>query len=239
MKDLDSKLKNFSKKLENSLEEDKINKSVLKSGANISKKMLDVLSSEQSSQFKPMTHDKFIKSLEEKKVLPEIIEKLSLVNVDYRGFDDDVHRGQVVIHKDLEASITRVFKRILAETNFPIASVFPISMFNWNSSSISNNSGAFDWRFVSDSDEISDHTFGAAIDINPVQNPQVREGYKNSPDFPYDPSKRGTLHKDSAVVKIFEEEGWKWGGRWDEKDWMHFYRPEIGEKYYGKTEMKE
>ena len=113
-------------------------------------------------------------------------------------------------------------------------------MFNWNSSSKYNNSGAFDWRLVLNSDEISDHSFGAAIDINPVLNPWVREGSINSPNFPYDKNKRGTLHANSDVVKIFKEEGWRWGGDWkNSKDWMHFYRPEIAYKYYGKVEVEE
>jgi len=187
-----------------------------------------------------MTSYQFLNSLKNKNVPQEIIDNLSLVNINFRGFNNEIYHGQVIIHKDLVLSISKIFKRIIAETSFPITSVFPISMFNWNPSSILNNSGAFDWQFVMDSDEISDHTFGAAIDINPVLNPWVRKYKLNSPNHPYNPSKRGTLSTDSDVVKIFKEEGWKWGGDWkNSKDWMHFYRPEIPYKYYGKIEVKE
>jgi len=42
------------------------------------------------------------------------------------------------------------------------------------------------------------------------------------------------------VVNIFKKEGWKWGGDWKHsKDWMHFFRPEIPFKYYGKIEVIE
>lgn len=184
--------------------------------------------------------EQFSNSLKSKNVHPEIIDNLSLINIDYRGFDNQIYHGQIIIHKDLEPSIIKIFKSIHSETNFPITSVFPISMFNWNSSSELNNSGAFDWRFMENSDEISDHSFGAAIDINPVLNPWVRKDKLNSPNHPYNPSKRGTLNGNSDVVKIFKEEGWKWGGDWENsKDWMHFYRPEISFKYYGKKEVKE
>ncbi len=184
-----------------------------------------------------MTQEEFLGSLKEKKVPQEIIDVLVLVNVDYRGFDSKTYEGQIIIHEDLESSITKVFQRILSETDFPMTSVSPLSMFNWNSSSKNNNSGAFDPRLVSNSDEISDHTFGAAIDINPLLNPWVQKGLENPS---YDLSKRGTLDEYSAVVKIFEEEGWKWGGNWENsKDWQHFYRPEIGRKYYNKEEVKE
>ncbi|MFC1753234.1 M15 family metallopeptidase [Thermoproteota archaeon] len=187
-----------------------------------------------------MDSHQFLESLKRKNVPQEIIDQISLINIDYRGFDNKIYQGQIIIHNDLVSSIIRIFKRILSETDFPMTSVFPISMFNWNRSSRLNNCGGFDWRFVKDSDEISDHSFGAAIDINPVLNPWVRKGLPNSPDHPHDPNKRGTLRADSDVVKIFKEEGWKWGGDWkDSQDWMHFHRPELPYKYYGKVEIKE
>lgn len=183
-----------------------------------------------------MNSYQFLESLKSKGVPQEIIDKISLVNIYYRGFDNKLYHGQIIIHKDLVSSIKNIFKRIVSETNFPMTSVFPISMFNWNSSSRLNNSGAFDWRFVKNSDEISDHSFGAAIDINPVLNPWVRKGL---PNFPYNQNKRGTLYYNSDVVKIFKDEGWKWGGDWKKsKDWMHFYRPDIPYKYYGKVEVE-
>jgi len=188
-----------------------------------------------------MTSHQFLSSLKSKNVSQEIIDNLSLIDIDYRGFNNEVYHGQIIMHKDLVFSISKVFKRIFSETNFPITSLFPISMFNWNSSSKLNNCGAFDWRFVLiKTDEISDHSFGAAIDINPALNPWVRKGLLNSPNFPYNQNKRGTLHANSDVVKIFKEEGWKWGGDWKRsKDWMHFYRPDISYKYYGKVEITE
>ena len=122
-----------------------------------------------------ITSHQLLESLKNKNVPQEIIKNISLVNVDYRGFNDKTYQGQIVIHKDLVSSIKKVFKRILLETNFPITSIFPTSIFNWNTFSKFNNCEAFDWRFVLNSDEISDHSFGAAIDINPVLNPWKNE----------------------------------------------------------------
>jgi hypothetical protein len=150
-----------------------------------------------------LTEEELTISLKKKHVPQEIIDKLTLVKVNYRGFDNQIHQGQIVIHKYLENSIQKIFQKIFTETNFPITSVFPISMFNWNSSSKLNNCGAFDWRYVDGNDEISDHAFGAAIDINTVPNPYIKEGLQSRP---YDPNKKGTLHDKSDVVKIFEEE---------------------------------
>jgi len=191
-----------------------------------------------------------ITQLKEIDVAQEIINCLSLVSVNYRGFDNKVYAGQVVVHRDLASSIKKIFDRILSETNFLITGVIPLSLFRWDPSVKYNNSVAFDWRFVSNSDEISDHAFGAAIDINPLLNPWKEESSENSHNDSriserskqacYNPQEIGTLHASSDVVKIFKEEGWKWGGDWKySKDWMHFYRPEIPLKYYGKIEVIE
>lgn len=181
-----------------------------------------------------------IRSLKSKQVPQDIIDSLVLLDITFRGFNNKIYPGQTLVHKDLEDSIITIFNRILAETDFPMTCVLPISIFNWKSSKIHNNTGAFDWRFVKNTNEVSDHAFGAAIDINPVLNPWVRKGLPNSPNHPYDETKKGTLHAASDVVKIFKEEGWKWGGDWKKsKDWMHFYRPEIAYNYYGKIEEEE
>jgi peptidoglycan LD-endopeptidase CwlK len=113
----------------------------------------------------------------------------------------------------------------LKETDFPFTGVIPINLFSWNHSMRFNNSAAFDWRLVSNSSEVSDHSFDAAIDVNPLINPWMKKGARNRN---YDPKRKGTLDAASAVAKIFKEEGWKWGGDWKHsKDWQHFYRPEI------------
>jgi len=184
-----------------------------------------------------MTEQVYLNSLKSKNVPKVITENLSLVDIEYRGFCGKSHHGQVVIHKDLVDSIKKIFKRIFLETNFPITSIIPLSSYNWDSSVKYNNSGAFDWRFVSDSDEISDHAFGTAIDINQLINPWIKEDNINSQ---YDPNRRGTLHPDSAVVKIFEDAGWEWGGRWKRsKDLQHFSRSDIPKRDFGKVKVDE
>lgn len=186
-----------------------------------------------------MTDVEFLDSLRVKKVPEDIIESLVLVEVEYRGFDGEVHTGQIVGHQDVEDSMRAVFRRILDETDFPMTCVTPVSRFGWSdpSSVMFNNSSGFNWRLVAGSHEISDHSFGGAIDINPLINPWVKADATNKR---YDPEVVGTLDDFSDVVRIFKEEGWKWGGDWtNSKDWQHFYRPEIPLKYFGKHEVPE
>jgi hypothetical protein len=100
-----------------------------------------------------------------------------------------------------------------------------------------NNSSGFNWRLVGGSDEVSDHAFGPAIDINPFLNPWVKGTAEHDR---YNIEHLGTLTEDSKVVKIFKKHGWAWGGDWeDSKDWQHFYRPEITYNHLGKVEVKE
>ena len=189
----------------------------------------------------PLSQKQFATSLRNKGVPRAVAKRMVLVDVKYRGYDGKPYQGQIVVHKELEQSIAKVFRRIFEETTFPIGSVIPISdkRFGWSdrSSVAKNNSSGFNFRLVSGSREVSDHAFGTAIDINPDLNPWVKGGTKNKK---YNPRIKGTLHKRSHVVKIFEQEGWKWGGRWkNSKDWQHFYRPDIPQRDYGKQEVPE
>lgn len=81
---------------------------------------------------------------------------------------------------------------------------------------------AFYWRNIADSPNLSPHSLGIALDIN-VQYSQYwlwdikeRNQYRYENQIPLE------------IVRIFEEEGFVWGGRWWHYDTMHFeYRPEI------------
>jgi hypothetical protein len=67
--------------------------------------------------------------------------------------------------------------------------------------------GTFNYRLIRGGFTLSTHAFGAAIDLNPRENGL---GITN-PSMP------------KEVVKIFEDHGWVWGGRWKKRtDPMHF-----------------
>jgi len=78
--------------------------------------------------------------------------------------------------------------------------------------------------------EFSNHSFGTAIDINPGQNGLYDNCIKFGPDCHLLRGGRwrigvpGTLEKNSDVVVLFEQEGFRWGGEIEgrQKDFMHF-----------------
>ena len=77
--------------------------------------------------------------------------------------------------------------------------------------------GTFKYRNIAQTNRLSPHSWGIAIDIN-VANSHYwlwsKDGYQNK--IPY------------KIVEIFEKNGFIWGGRWEHFDTMHFeYRPEF------------
>ena len=92
-----------------------------------------------------------------------------------------------------------------------------------------DNTSAFNCRDVAGRPGVwSQHAYGRAIDINPVENPYV------SPDGSVSPRKgrrfadrsrdgRGMIHRGDTAVRAFRRQGWEWGGAWSgAKDYQHF-----------------
>ncbi len=153
-----------------------------------------------------------------------ILENLRIVDVYYYGFDDKLHKGQLVVHKDVVLNIIEIFE-FIRESRFPIDKVVPISKYGWSDekSVQDNNTSAFNYRFISGTRVISNHASGLAIDINPRFNPYVKNGNSVPVNCVYDTTKAGTISSGSQLVKEFKERGWQWGGDWKSlKDYQHF-----------------
>jgi hypothetical protein len=153
-----------------------------------------------------------------------VLDNLRLVNVYYYGFDDKLHKGQLVVHKEIVLDMIEIFE-IIRESRFPIGKVIPISKYGWSDekSMQDNNTSAFNYRFISGSRVISNHAAGLAIDINPSLNPYIKNGNSLPENCIYDTTKAGTILSDSELVKEFKRRGWQWGGDWKSlKDYQHF-----------------
>jgi hypothetical protein len=72
----------------------------------------------------------------------------------------------------------------------------------------------------------SEHAFGEAVDLNPVENPYVGCGQSRDPASRryFDRSRHLRGMVTGAVVRAFAGVGWGWGGSWSgsTKDYMHF-----------------
>jgi len=83
--------------------------------------------------------------------------------------------------------------------------------------------GTFAWRQIANTNRLSAHAYGIAIDLNPNLGDYWM--WSHSTDLS-DPHRR--LKYPQAIVAIFERHGFIWGGKWYHYDLMHFeYRPEL------------
>lgn len=77
--------------------------------------------------------------------------------------------------------------------------------------------GVFNFRLKRGGSTLSIHSWGAAIDLDPVRNGLGRRHREGMGMMPL------------AVVEIFAAEGWIWGGRWSRPDAMHFQAARLSD----------
>ena len=163
----------------------------------------------------------------------EIKNNLKLTDVFYYSFDGKLHKGQVVIHKNLENEIKDIFKQI-EKSKFPIDKVIPICKYSWSDSAsmADNNTSAFNYRIIKGTKKLSLHSYGIAIDINPFLNPWVKGNEVDPHNAVYRPGEPGTLTSTSIVVQLFKDKGWQWGGDWKSyQDYQHFDKESVIKNY--------
>lgn len=162
-----------------------------------------------------------------KEIPGDIRETLVLLDLEYSSFDGGLQLGQMVVYRELASEVREIFQEVAA-ASFPIEKMLPVSTFDWSddASMAANNSSAFNYRLAVGKAKLSQHAYGRAIDINPLQNPYINGDLILPPDGVYNPDVSGTLLADGPVVAAFERRGWTWGGRWTTlKDWHHFEKP--------------
>ncbi len=154
---------------------------------------------------------------------------LSYVQVPLFGFDGQEHVGELIVHQKVAREVEEIFHELF-QAQFPIEKMRLIENYGANdlASMEDNNSSAFCYRFaVAKPGILSKHSFGLAIDVNPLYNPYVKKELilpKSSARF-VDRSvytKGMVLHGD-ACHRAFCKRGWSWGGSWpDRQDYQHF-----------------
>ena len=91
-----------------------------------------------------------------------------------------------------------------------------------------NNSSCFNFRKIDGSDLLSMHSYGLAIDINPVQNPFIQNG-TILPLAGKEYLERELIRKGMVepIINIFNKYGFTvWGGDWTTpRDYHHFQYP--------------
>ncbi len=161
---------------------------------------------------------------------PVRVADLRLVRVVHWRFDGRQARGELVVHRDVAAAVLRVF-RALHAARFPLAQVTTVERFGADDdrAMAANATTAYNCRRVTGGTGWSEHAYGRAIDVDPVQNPYVRgrtvapragRAYLDRTDV-----RPGMVVPGGPVVRAFTAQGWSWGGDYRSlRDYQHFSR---------------
>lgn len=163
---------------------------------------------------------------------PIPIEDLRVVMVSYWTFDREVRTGPLVLNELVARDVLWVFRRLF-HAKFPINRIGLPPRYRRprpsDYESRRNLSSSFNCRpATGNPGSVSHHSYGWAVDINPLQNPYVRNdgsvlrrAAKRYRDRTL--HRRGMIHPGDVVVRSFKAIGWGWGGDWHTlKDYMHF-----------------
>jgi hypothetical protein len=160
---------------------------------------------------------------------PVALRDLRLVTAAYWGFDGRPHIGRIVVHRDVARDVVAVLRRLYA-VRFPIRRMVPVDAYGGSDfrSIEADNTSAFNCRYVDSTTRWSEHAYGRAIDLNPIENPYVTSGGTTShaasrPYLRRAPYRPGMAVEGGTVVRAFDAVGWGWGGRWSgDRDYQHF-----------------
>ncbi len=144
-------------------------------------------------------------------------EQLRYLTLSHYDFEGNVQEGELVVHELVVDDLVEIFKALFEE-KFPISSMHTVDQFEGSdeTSMEANNSSAFYARHVAGTTRWSNHSFGTAVDINPLLNP-----YSRGECFTPSRGKRyldrtldepGMITPASYIYRLFIEHGWQWGG---------------------------
>ena len=161
---------------------------------------------------------------------PVAPDQLRRVELDYVGFDNQTHRGALVVNEALVPDVIAIFAD-LQRQHYPIAKMQTVDHYPKAEDELSmedDNTSAFNCRPMPSGTSWSLHAYGRAIDLNPLINPYITTSGDLQPKTAAAYLNRGRtdpgiLHAGDPAVLAFTDRGWTWGGGWhDPIDYQHF-----------------
>jgi hypothetical protein len=151
------------------------------------------------------------------------------VQLTFWGFDDQRHTGELLLNASVARDVVQVFRQ-LYEARFPFEElrVSSRSELELPPTGDGNDTESFVCRPTTGSETtFSQHAYGLAIDLDPFQNPYVKDDLVlpelASSYLDRDQVRPGMILPGDVVVRAFASIGWTWGGTWSSlKDYQHF-----------------
>lgn len=164
--------------------------------------------------------------------------ELRYIQVLHRDAEGRIRLGELVCNRAIAADLVAIFRE-LYEARYPIERMVLIDEYDAQdgASMRTNNSSAFNFRYIAGTRKLSNHSLGMAVDINPLYNPYVRQSngrttvdppeaapyVDRTREFPY------RIDRDDPCCRAFLDRGFTWGGDWVSlKDYQHFEKQTPG-----------
>jgi hypothetical protein len=164
---------------------------------------------------------------------------LRYLKVIFRDFNNQIQVGEIIVNAKLSDDFLSIFQE-LYQKDYQIRQMHLVDNYwtgegeSTDTASIEDdNTSAFNYRTATGSSNLSNHAYGCAIDLNPLENPYVvfrDDGsgkvyhaaseayiYNRSSDTPH------VITHDDFAFQLFQQHGFSWGGDWNNpKDYQHF-----------------
>ncbi len=160
---------------------------------------------------------------------PVSLDDLRYVRVSHVGFDGRARQGELVVHRDAVGAMRVAFGRLYAE-RFPIRRMRLVDAYGADDfrSIEADNTSAFNCRRATGATRWSQHAYGRAVDVNPIENPYIyADGTtthaRSRPYLDRSRHRKGMAYAGGVLVRAFAAGGWRWGGTWPgPTDTQHF-----------------
>ena len=160
---------------------------------------------------------------------PVPLRRLRYLRIAFRGWAGRRRMGELVVAAGVVRTTRTVFAALYRD-GFRIRRMRLVDDYGASDfrSIEADNTSAFNCRRVTGGTRWSEHAYGRAIDVNPIENPYVsRNGTTahraSRPYLDRRRIRRGMAWDGGALVRAFRRVGWHWGGRWRSvRDYQHF-----------------
>jgi D-alanyl-D-alanine carboxypeptidase len=162
---------------------------------------------------------------------PVALDDLRLLRIGYWDFGGHARVGRMIVAASAVGAVRGAFDRLF-HARFPIRRMRLVDDYGASdfASIAADNTSAFNCRNATGSSRFSEHAFGRAVDIDPIENPYVypdgttvhaasRAYLDRSRHRP------GMAFPGGVLVRAFAAVGWGWGGNWrppSATDYQHF-----------------
>jgi hypothetical protein len=160
---------------------------------------------------------------------PVSLDQLRYLRIAYWDFAHHRHLGEMVVNASAVAAVRGAFTQLYA-ARFPIRGMRLVDRYGGSDydSIQADNTSSFNCRDATGSSRWSEHAFGLAIDVDPIENPYVYADGTTShaasrPFLDRHDVRPGMAEPGGTLVRAFTAVGWGWGGRWPlPTDFQHF-----------------